>query len=47
MFLRFGSVPTIVVSSSEIAKQFLKTHDLMFDKLSDPLILFLDYLTDP
>jgi cytochrome P450 len=30
MFLRFGSVPTVVVSSPEIAKQFLKTHDLIF-----------------
>lgn len=30
MFLRFGSVPTVVVSSSQSAKQFLKTHDLKF-----------------
>eukprot|EP00253_Pinus_taeda_P010707 PITA_10707 len=30
MFLRFGSVPTVVVSSSEMAKHFLKTHDLVF-----------------
>uniref|UniRef100_A0A0G7ZNY6 Cytochrome P450 CYP750A27v1 n=1 Tax=Picea glauca TaxID=3330 RepID=A0A0G7ZNY6_PICGL len=30
LFLRFGSVPTLVVSSSEMAKQFLKTHDLIF-----------------
>nr|ACN40389.1 unknown [Picea sitchensis] len=30
LFLRFGSVPTVVVSSSEMAKQFLKTHDLIF-----------------
>nr|ACN40653.1 unknown [Picea sitchensis] len=29
-FLRLGSVPTVVVSSSEIAKQFLKNHDLIF-----------------
>eukprot|EP00253_Pinus_taeda_P009132 PITA_09132 len=29
-FLRLGSVPTVVVSSSEMAKHFLKTHDLMF-----------------
>jgi len=29
-FLRLGSVPAVVVSSSEIAKQFLKTHDLIF-----------------
>lgn len=30
MFLRLGSVPTVVVSSSETAKQFLKTHDSIF-----------------
>jgi len=30
MFLRLGSVPTVVVSSSDIAKQFLKTHDMVF-----------------
>eukprot|EP00253_Pinus_taeda_P006422 PITA_06422 len=30
VFLRFGSVPTVVVSSPEIAKEFLKTHDLIF-----------------
>jgi cytochrome P450 len=30
MFLRWGSVPTVVVSSSEIAKHFLKTHDFVF-----------------
>jgi cytochrome P450 len=30
MFLRLGSVPTVVVSSSEIAKHFLKTHDSIF-----------------
>eukprot|EP00253_Pinus_taeda_P008683 PITA_08683 len=30
LFLRFGSVPTVVVSSSEMAKHFLKTHDLIF-----------------
>eukprot|EP00253_Pinus_taeda_P018652 PITA_18652 len=29
-FLRLGSVPTVVVSSSEMAKYFLKTHDLLF-----------------
>ena len=30
LFLRLGSVPTVVVSSSDIAKLFLKTHDLIF-----------------
>lgn len=30
MFLHLGSVPTVVVSSSEIAKHFLKTHDSKF-----------------
>nr|ACN40859.1 unknown [Picea sitchensis] len=30
LFLRFGSVSTVVVSSSEMAKQFYKTHDLIF-----------------
>ncbi|GLJ34166.1 hypothetical protein SUGI_0686840 [Cryptomeria japonica] len=30
MFLRFGSLPCVVVSSSEMAKEFLKTHDLVF-----------------
>eukprot|EP00253_Pinus_taeda_P023701 PITA_23701 len=30
MFLRLGSVPTVVVSSSEMAKQFLKSHDSVF-----------------
>ena len=30
MFLSLGYVPTVVVSSSEIAKLFLKTHDLVF-----------------
>ncbi|KAH9320223.1 hypothetical protein KI387_021992, partial [Taxus chinensis] len=30
MFLRFGSVPCVVVSSSDTAKEFLKTHDLVF-----------------
>eukprot|EP00253_Pinus_taeda_P014959 PITA_14959 len=29
LFLRLGSVPTIVVSSSEVAKQFLNTHGLV------------------
>nr|ATG29905.1 CYP750C24 [Taxus chinensis] len=30
MFLRFGSLPCVVVSSSDMAKEFLKTHDLVF-----------------
>ncbi|GLJ30461.1 hypothetical protein SUGI_0602990 [Cryptomeria japonica] len=30
MFLRLGSVPTVVVSSPAMAKEFLKTHDLVF-----------------
>ncbi|GLJ31790.1 hypothetical protein SUGI_0639510 [Cryptomeria japonica] len=30
VFLRLGSVPTVVVSSPAMAKEFLKTHDLVF-----------------
>ena len=30
MFLKLGSVPTVVVSSPEMAKEFLKTNDLLF-----------------
>lgn len=30
MLLKFGYVPTIVVSSSAMAKEFLKTHDVIF-----------------
>lgn len=30
MFLHLGSVPTVVISSSEMAKHFLKTHDSIF-----------------
>ncbi|KAH9312470.1 hypothetical protein KI387_027505, partial [Taxus chinensis] len=30
MLLRFGSVPTVVISSPSMAKEFLKTHDLVF-----------------
>jgi len=35
LFFSLGLFPTIVVSSSEIAKFFLKTHDLIF--VSQPL----------
>lgn len=30
MYLRLGSVPTLVVSAPEMAKHFLQTHDLVF-----------------
>nr|ATG29997.1 CYP750C28 [Taxus chinensis] len=30
MYLKLGCFPTVVVSSSEMAKEFLKTHDLAF-----------------
>lgn len=30
LFLRLGSDPPIIISSSEIAKHFIKTHDLIF-----------------
>ncbi|GLJ48376.1 hypothetical protein SUGI_1021280 [Cryptomeria japonica] len=30
MMLKFGSVPVVVASSSQAAKQFLKTHDMSF-----------------
>ena len=30
MFLRLGSIPTVVASSPAMAKEFLKTHDLVF-----------------
>ncbi|GLJ45522.1 hypothetical protein SUGI_0958420 [Cryptomeria japonica] len=30
MFLRLGSVPTVVATSPAMAKEFLKTHDLIF-----------------
>ncbi|GLJ22391.1 hypothetical protein SUGI_0421480 [Cryptomeria japonica] len=30
MMLKLGSVPTVVVSSSAMAKEFLKTHDVVF-----------------
>eukprot|EP01018_Ginkgo_biloba_P005297 Gb_04401 [translate_table: standard] len=43
MYLRLGSMPTVVVSSPEMAKQFLKTHDAVF--ASRPLQLAGKYLT--
>ena len=43
MFLRLGSVPTVVVSSSEIAKLFLKTHDSIF--ASRPSTSYAKYLS--
>ncbi|XP_047945061.1 salviol synthase-like [Salvia hispanica] len=30
MYLKLGHVPTIIVSSSDVAKQVMKTHDLIF-----------------
>jgi hypothetical protein len=30
MFLQLGQVPTIIISSSKVAKSFLNTHDLVF-----------------
>ncbi|GLJ22366.1 hypothetical protein SUGI_0421020 [Cryptomeria japonica] len=42
MMLKLGSVPTVVVSSSAMAKEFLKTHDLVF--ASRPLCAAGKYL---
>ncbi|KAF8378470.1 hypothetical protein HHK36_029811 [Tetracentron sinense] len=35
MYLRLGLVPTVVVSSSQVAELFLKTHDLVFASRPD------------
>ncbi|PIM98033.1 Cytochrome P450 CYP2 subfamily [Handroanthus impetiginosus] len=37
MFLRFGSRPTLIVSSAEVAKEIMKTHDLSF--ASKPVLI--------
>ncbi|EOA24060.1 hypothetical protein CARUB_v10017280mg [Capsella rubella] len=47
MLLKFGSIPTVVVSSSETAKQVLKTHDLHCcsrPTLAGPKALSYNYL---
>lgn len=43
MYLKLGSVPTIIASSAETAKEFLKTHDL--ECCSRPLLTPLDKLS--
>eukprot|EP00253_Pinus_taeda_P017717 PITA_17717 len=44
MFLRLGSVPTVVVSSSETAKHFLKTRDSIFaSRPATPAGKYLSY----
>ncbi|XP_059624783.1 cytochrome P450 71AU50-like [Cornus florida] len=42
MYMRFGFVPNIVISSPEAAKQFLKTHDHVF--ASRPVIQAVKYV---
>ena len=43
MLLRLGQVPTIIVSSSSAAEQFLKTHDVVFS--SRPKLEAANYLS--
>ncbi|XP_057785649.1 premnaspirodiene oxygenase-like [Salvia miltiorrhiza] len=43
MYLRLGQVPTIIVSSSDAAKQVMKTHDLTF--ASRPQLLALKIMS--
>lgn len=43
MFLRLGFVPTLIVSSAKMAKEVMKTHDLVF--CSRPVLLGLQKLS--
>ncbi|PQQ00447.1 cytochrome P450 71A1 [Prunus yedoensis var. nudiflora] len=45
MFMHFGKVPTLIVSSAEMAKDVMKTHDIVFcsrPQTTAPSILFYD-----